>query len=268
MDQSENLGDKIEETLGLDEQEEETPQNETKKTEEKKSEDEDLEKGKEDKTKEQDDKNGEKDKKQDDIASEKIDFLNTKYEELLKESAKLDAKIEELSKKEVDLDDFYDNLDKHLSKEEQELEFEDKAKYLKIITTKAREYAKSKGNEEELEQSKAQKTEYETAIQRVQGIKIAMAKYPDFDYEKAYNFYENELNNKEKEKILLNAKTYADVYILTYEKYKNINPVKVKSQKTPDIPDVNDVRKKEADPKGITNNFKSEEELTKEALGL
>lgn len=257
MEKKENLGEEIEEILGVNanEEEEQNPEEENKTEKEETKEEEAFEEQKPDEEKEQ--------------SKEKIDYFDKKSTELVGSIAKLDAKIEALQNSEVSTDEFYANIDKHLTDEEQQLEFDDKPKYLQIVAKKVNEFVKSKSNQDEINKLLEEKNEHEEASKRVEGIRETLEKYPEFDYEKTQKYFHEELNQKQQLEIMKKSKSYTDVYTFTYEKYKQINKVKVPNKKPPDIPNVNKARKKAPNPKSnIADEYKSEDELISEALGL
>lgn len=256
MNNEQDLEQSLEEAL-VGEEEEKQEENEEKK-EEVSSEAEEKQEGNEEKQEEQ----------REDVSEAKLVYLADTSNELISSLAKIDAKIETLQNSPVSTDEFYSSLDTLLDDKEKELEYENKIEYLKLIEKKKKEFIKSKSNDEELNELLEQKEQHEEASKRVAGIQEVLAKYPEFDFEATQGYFHDDLTKKEQHEIMSKAESYADVYRLTYEKYKKINPVKVPNQKPPNIPNVNNARKKEANPKTITQEFKSEDELTKEALGL
>lgn len=185
------------------------------------------------------------------------------------EMTKLDSKLEELEKNStVDTNEFYENLDKHLSDEEQQLEFDDKSAYLKLVNAKEKEYIKSNSKDEEIENIKSQKEELQKVYDRQDAIVGVTAKFPEFNYEKTMEFYQSDLTPRQQQEILDTAKSYEDVYELTYKKYLESNPQNIQTQQAPNIPNVNNVRKETVASKSIENGFKTDDEELQEALGL
>jgi len=183
-----------------------------------------------------------------------------------KEVAKIEIKLEELqNNNSVELDDFYDNLDEYLSDEEQELEFENKKEYIKLLREKEDEYIKSNSKDSEIETLQNQKKEYENQLLKDEAISQTVSKYPDFNYDKAMKFFEDKLSKSEQNDIFSKSKSYADVYENTYKK---MGGKTVSSKKAPNIPDVNNTRKDSANNQDVNDAMSDEEREFKEALGL
>lgn len=187
---------------------------------------------------------------------------------LNKEIAKLDVQIEALSGSTVNVEAFYDNLETHLSEEEQALEFSDKSAYMKLVSKKAKEYEATQSKQGEINKLLEQKKELELVYERQSAIVEVTAKYPQYDHEKVLNFFLNDLSKSEQDKITQASKSYADVYENTYKKYVAQNPANIHSTPTPNIPNVNNVRKQSVNNSTLDNGFSSHDEQLKQALGL
>lgn len=187
---------------------------------------------------------------------------------LNKEIAKLDVQIEALSGSTVNVEAFYDNLETHLSEEEQALEFSDKSAYMKLVSKKAKEYEATQSKQGEINKLLEQKKELELVYERQSAIVEVTAKYPHYDHDKVLNFFLNDLSKSEQDKITQASKSYADVYENTYKKYVAQNPANIHSTPTPNIPNVNNVRKQSVNNSTIDNGFSSHDEQLKQALGL
>jgi len=187
---------------------------------------------------------------------------------LNKEIAKLDVQIEALSGSTVNVEAFYDNLETHLSEEEQALEFSDKSAYMKLVSKKAKEYEATQSKQGEINKLLEQKKELELVYERQSAIVEVTAKYPHYDHDKVLNFFLNDLSKSEQDKITQSSKSYADVYENTYKKYVAQNPANIHSTPTPNIPNVNNVRKQSVNNSTIDNGFSSHDEQLKQALGL
>lgn len=187
---------------------------------------------------------------------------------LNKEIAKLDVQIEALSGSTVDAEEFYDNLETHLSEEEQALEFSDKSAYMKLVSKKAKEYEAAQSKQGEINNLLEQKKELELVYERQSAIVEVTAKYPHYDHEKVLNFFMKKLSADEQDEITQASKSYADVYEHTYKKYVAANPTNIHTQKTPNIPNVSNVRKQSVNNSTIDNGFTSHDAQLKQALGL
>ena len=185
-----------------------------------------------------------------------------------KEIIKLDVKIEELSSASVDMEEFYQNLETHLSDEEQELEFSDKPAYMKLIAQKAREYESSNSNQEKLNELIAQKEELERTQERQSAILEVSQKFPDYNHEEILTYFNDKLSKEEQQKIYDASSSYSDVYENTYKKYRESNPANITSKKAPDIPNVNNVRRTTANNADVDDGFTSSDEKLQAALGL
>lgn len=185
-----------------------------------------------------------------------------------KEIAKIEIKIDELNSKTTDTESFYDNLETHLSEEEQALEFEDKSAYMKLVAKKAKEYDEQKSPAAELEALEAQKSELEKVLQRQDAITQIVAKYPTFDYEKVFAFFENDLSKAQQQSIYDQSKSYEDVYEKTFILFAERNKINIRSQKVPNLPNVNNARKQAPSNREIDEGMSSDEQKLASALGL
>lgn len=185
-----------------------------------------------------------------------------------KDIAKLDVQIEALEASIVDVSAFYDNLETELSEVEQSLEFSDKSAYMKLVSQKAKEYEVKHSKQNEINTLIAQKKELELVYERQSAITEVTAKYPDYNHEKVLNFYMNELSKSEQDKITQASKTYQDVYENTYKKYVATNPSSIHTTPTPNIPNINNVRKQAVNNGSIDNGLTSNDDKLKQALGL
>lgn len=196
------------------------------------------------------------------------DALNEQKAITTKEIAKIEIKIDELKSKTPDTESFYDNLETHLSEEEQALEFEDKSAYMKLIAQKAKEYETKNSPALELEELEAQKIELEKVLQRQDAITQIVAKYPTFDYEKVFAFFENDLSKAQQESIYEQSNSYEDVYEKTFILFAERNKINIKSQKVPQLPNVNNARKQAPSNREIDEGMSSDEQKLASALGL
>lgn len=185
-----------------------------------------------------------------------------------KEIIRIDLQIEALEKESVDTDGFYANIDEHLSEAEQQLEFEDKPKYMKLVAEKLKEYVSSHSKADEIEQLKSNKAELEAISERQRAIIEVTAKHPDFNYEKIHTFFDKKLSKEEQEAIYAASKSYAEVYENTYKKYIELHPVNVRKTPSPDIPNVNKTRRQSVTPQQVTEGAMSDDQKLKAALGL
>lgn len=194
--------------------------------------------------------------------------LTPQQVEINSDIAKIDVQIEELQKHEVDEDDFYATLDDTLSEEEEQLEFDDKKAYTKLLVQKRDEYLAKNSKADEIKELKEQRDELSSMYERQSAITSVSAKYPQYEHEKMVSFFENDLTKNQQQEIFNGAKSYADVYEATYKVYAKLNPTSVKEVKTPDIPDVNNVRKQDVKPQALEDGLKSDDEELQDALGL
>ncbi len=187
---------------------------------------------------------------------------------LTKEIAKIDVKIEELQSASVDMEAFYANIEEHLSEEEQELEFSNKPAYMKLIAQRAREFEENNQKKDEIAALEEQKKELEQTYARREAINSITSKFPDFNYENVESFFHNELSKKEQQAIYEAASSYEDVYERAYKKYLEKNPSKIAKQSVPNIPNVNLVRKQNVSHSNINDDFTSDDDKLKSALGF
>lgn len=195
--------------------------------------------------------------------------LTSEQVKINNEIAKIDTKLEDLEKNNtVDTDKFYDSLDEILTDEEQQLEHEDKAAYLKLIDEKKADYIKSNSKDDEIATLKEEKEDLEKVYARQEGIVEVTAKYPDFNYDTVMDFFENKLNKEQQQEVFNGASSYADVYENTYKMMTGKDTKEVKSTPAPKIPNVNDVRKENVSDDKLKDGLKTEDEELQEALGL
>lgn len=166
--------------------------------------------------------------------------LNDETKQLLLAQIELDNIQKELNTNSDD--EFYDNLDKYLTPEQQELNYLDIKKY-------NREVAKVKANWD-LERN--QKLNY--AKQKVAGIEISRSttenvikmtqKYPEYNHKDVSNFFLKKLSSEEQIKISEGAsaknlfKHLENVYLL----YLEHNQKKVSSKSAPNLPNLSNKR--------------------------
>lgn len=185
-----------------------------------------------------------------------------------KDITKIELQIEELEKKEVNVEDFYSNLDTHLSEEEQALEFEDKAAYMKLVNQKLKEFEETNSSKSAIEELNAKKEELQGVYDRQSAIANVMKEYPKYNHEKVLSFFNEDLSKKEQDDIYKNAASYEDVYKNAYKKYLEKHPTNIAQSKAPNIPDVSQTRKKAAEFKDTDSGMLSDDERLQAALGL
>ncbi len=141
----------------------------------------------------------------------------------------------------ADTTNFYDNLDKYLTKDEMELKFDDKstAKYYQAIE-KAKAKWETDNSKPTQELEAALKKEQEN-LSVSQAIESTLKKYPDYNHVKLASFYNDELNNIEKRKLDKGSdfKNLGSYFEKIYNLYKEKYPTKVKDNKAPEMPNIN-----------------------------
>lgn len=188
--------------------------------------------------------------------------------EITKDILKIDIQIEALNKADVDMDDFYANIETILTEDEQALEFENKSQYMKLVAQKAKAYEVLHSNDTALAQLQKQKQELENTHERSVAISQVSSKYPDFDYEKVFTFFENKLTKEQQRSIGEKSKSYLEVYENTYKMFIEANPSEIDNKKTPNIPNLNNVRKQNLASDAIDNGFISDDDKLRAALGI
>jgi len=185
-----------------------------------------------------------------------------------KEIAKIDVKLEQIGKYTVNMDDFYANIENELSEKEQQLEFDDKSAYMKLVNEKAREYEQKHSNSEAVEALTKEKEELESIYEKQEAIVTVSAMYPEYNHEEMVKYFNEDLSKSQQEKIFSASKSYADVYENTYKQYVEANPANIKDVKAPDIPNLNNASKQAPTNNDTSDNLMGEDERLKEALGL
>lgn len=266
--QEQNLGEEMEDILGLNSQDDtrETDQTTTDQdgnTPDKETKDADQSTDKDNDADQPSDKDSDDNSKDGDTLT-----LTQEQVQINSEIAKIDAQIESMQNEEVNTDDFYDNIEEHLSDEEQQLEFDDKKAYLKLVREKEQEYIKEHSKEEDAAKLKEQKDQLQKIYDRQEAIVSVSKKYPEFNFDEAMDFFENKLNKEQQAEVFKGANTYADVYENTYKMMTKQNPKNIHRQKAPDIPNVNNSRREDVPAGALDDGLKSEDEELQEALGL
>ena len=182
--------------------------------------------------------------------------------------AKIDVKIQDLKDVTVDVDKFYENIEEHLSEEEIALEFSDKASYMKLINTKAKEYEEKNSNTQEIQDLEKQKEDKQGIYDRQSAIVEVSAKHPQYNHEKVLEFFNKDLTKNQQDEIFASSSSYADVYEKAYVKLQESNPANIKDVDAPNIPDVNNVRKSTPSSKDTDDGLLDEDKQLQEALGL
>jgi len=185
-----------------------------------------------------------------------------------KELVKIDVQLEELAKSTVNMDDFYANIDNELSEKEQQLEFDDKSAYMKLISEKAKEYEQKHSSSEAVEKLTKEKEELETIYARQEAIVAVSAKHPEYNHEEMMQYFNEDLSKSQQNKILNASQSYEDVYENTYKHFVEANPANIKDVKAPNIPNINNVRKQAPKNSDTDANLMDEDERLREALGL
>lgn len=187
---------------------------------------------------------------------------------LTKEILKIDLEIESLSTKIVDVVDFYSKIEDELSEEEQQLEFDNKPAYLKLINEKAKAYESKHSNDTTIAELQAKKEDLLGVQERRNALMSVTAKYPSCDVDKVFEFFTNKLNKEQQDEINTSSNSYAEVYEKTFQKYLESNNINIQQQKAPSIPDINSARRQTLDAGHIEDGLSSEEQKLHEALGI
>lgn len=195
-------------------------------------------------------------------------LVNDEQLALQKEITKIDVRIEQLETSEVDVDVFYENIEEHLSEDEQALEFSDKSAYMKLISKKAKEYEKENSHADEIAKLQEQKKEQESVYERQSAILSVIEKYPSYVHEDVLEYFTNELSKAEQKKIYDSSSSYEDVYEKTFLKLTGVKPSNISTKKTPNLPNLNNSRKQQLKTNDVESSLKSDDEKLSEALGF
>jgi len=195
-------------------------------------------------------------------------LVTTEQIQINKDITKLDIQIEALEKQTVDLSAFYNNLEDNLTEEEQRLEFSDKSAYMKLVNTKAKEYETNNTNAEALTKLQAQKQELVSMYDIQSAVLEVSKKYPDYNHEKIFNYFKNDLSKTEQDKIMEASDSYTTVYENTYKSFMNLNPANIVTTPAPNIPNINNSRKEAVNDKSISDGLSSHDEKLNKALGF
>jgi len=245
--QTENIGNELEEILGLEEKEE---------------------------TISEQDNNDESEKE---VAS-KIETKENKTTNIIftpeqleanKEITKIDLEIEKLqTENTVDIKEFYGSLDTILTDEEQQLEFDDKPAYLELLSAKAQDYIKENSKDKEIEALTDKKAAIEKSNEIRSAITSVTAKHPNYNHEKIIDFYNLHLSENQRETLFADANGYEDLYEIAYREFIKANPENVANAPAPTIPNVNSSRKTNVPNGNLDDGMKTADEELRDALGL
>lgn len=249
----EEVVEKLEDMLGLGEEKKEETAKETSKTSE---------------TPKEEKKEEKKEDKKEEEQKPQTQVVTSEQITIQKDIAKIETKIDELQKSEVDMNEFYANIEKELSEKEQQLEYDDKPAYMKLLNEKANEYKEKNSSSKELEELTQEKEELESIYERQNAIVAVSAKHPDYNHDKMLEYFNEDLSKSEQAKIFNASQNYEDVYENTYKRYLEANPAKVKDVPAPNIPNVNNTRKQSPSNSDTDGDMMSEDERLQKALGL
>lgn len=174
------------------------------------------------------------------------------------ELANIKAKFETTKKDAPDTSEFYANLEKHLTKEELELEYEkDKTAYFKVIEEKKSKWINDNTVDTSDMEQELERAELNLAV--AQGIETTLKKYPDYNHARLAEFYNDELTNKQKRELDKGStiENLADHFEKVYKLYREKYPVKTKQKETPNIPNISKQSKQTID---ADEKIKSEKE--------
>ena len=220
--------------------------------------------------KSEDAKADEKDTKKDEDKKPVVSGVSDRQKEIIKEVGILEKEIEQLEEQELDENEFYENLDDILTEEEQYLEDDNKAAYLKVVDKKKTEWIEKHSKAKEIEDKKESinKLQIEDGIE--EGLKEVVSIYPEYDHKEMATFSQMELTTKERDEIDAKATSFADVFKLTYEKYLEKsgkqNPT-IKDTKAPATPKPDEVNQTTIKDDEI-DELNTEDEAYRDALGL
>lgn len=190
-------------------------------------------------------------------------------QDILKEITKIDIELEALEKTTVNEDEFYDKLDDILTPEEKYLQEDNPKEYLKVIDAKKKEYIQNNTNEAQKNALLEQKKDLELKNAIEIGVMEVTAIYKDYNHTEMQTFWNKKLNKEEQDEILTNAKSTAEVFKKTHEKFleKSGKKVEIKNTPPPNTIDMSKVQKQPIKANQISE-IDSEEEKYKKALGV
>jgi len=189
---------------------------------------------------------------------------------LVQEVAKLEATIETTKGQIPDVKMFYREINKYLSEDDLELQFEDdKTAYFEKVEEAKAKYLKENTkdmSEDEIKLDNARKN-----LHTAKAIEIVLkdAKYKDFNFQKAFEFYNEELNTKEKRALdegstLENLPEYLKK---VHDEFLKRNPRKIKQVQGSGIPDTSNTSKTSIDDKSEIKK-EAEDKKYKDSIGF
>lgn len=240
MDKMEELLDALGDAAEQDEHEEDDGDDNEEDTDEGEDEDDDNEEENDD---DDDDDDVIKDKK---VSHEKLfdnsqqlEIIETKIDETIKESAKLEAKIDQLKETaKPDMKAFEGNIRAYISDDEYEARLDDDPSVFLNAVERAREkFREEHGKSAEIEKLVSEFTKLQKQKENFTAIKEVTKLYPDFDFNEAQTFYAKKMTGEQQEKVT-SAKTPKDGLIILYKMLKKLPIKRIDAPKKPQLDSV------------------------------
>ena len=193
-----------------------------------------------------------------------LSVLQKNIDTIIGEEAKIEAKIDAIKEhKKPDMGAFESNIKEYLSEEEWDAKFEDNpAKFLKAVEKARQKYIEEHTDSKEVEGLSAQLEGVKKRKEQYYAIKEVTELYPDFDFNKAVEFFQKKLTGEEVEAIK-SKPTVKEGLIAIYKKMKHLP---IKRVEGPNKPRADEVKRRSA--KGVSVTQKEENEAYLKKIGL
>lgn len=190
--------------------------------------------------------------------------LQKNIDTVIGEEAKIEAKMEAIKEhKKPDMEAFESNLQKYLSEDEWDAKFEDSPlKFIKAVEDARKKYIEEHTDSKEVETLSAQLVEVKKRKEQYYAIKEVTELYPDFDFNKAVEFFQKKLTGEEVEAIK-SKPTVKEGLIAIYKKMKHLP---IKRVEAPNKPRADEIKRRSA--KGVSVTQKEENEAYLKKIGL
>lgn len=191
-------------------------------------------------------------------------LLQKNIDTIIGEEAKVEAKMEAIKEhKKPNMDAFESKLEEYLSVEDWEARLEDNPmKFLKAVEKARQKYIEEHTDSKEVETLNTQLEGIKKRKEQYYAIKEVTELYPDFDFNKAVEFFQKKLTGEEVEAIK-SKPTVKEGLIAIYKKMKHYP---IKRVVAPNKPRADEIKRRSA--KGVSVTQKEENEAYLRKIGL
>lgn len=194
-----------------------------------------------------------------------LSVLQKNIDTIIGEEAKIEAKIDAIKEhKKPNMEAFESNLKEYLTEEEWDAKFEDNPmKFLKAVEKARQKYIEEHTDSKEVEDLSTQLEGVKKRKEQYYAIKEVTELYPDFDFNKAVEFFQKKLTGEEVEEIK-SKPTVKEGLIAIYKKMKHLP---IKRVEAPNKPRADEIKRRSAKGVSVTQREENEAYLKKIGLG-